>query len=181
MKTKPSANPSPWHHSQGKCPPVLGITLHRPWSWAFFGRTFRSREWPLEPGLKDVENRKAQFPEVPPGTWLALHNGTHWDKGAEIIIKNRLPSTNSFRTKDCPAGVIVGVVRVAEVTRAVLTPTKRTSRWRLPWETAIWLEDERHLLPQAIPCPRGWFNAWKLPDPVLHELFKQLGPTMGIP
>lgn len=169
--------PKPWHHSQGQCPPVLGITLHRPWAWAFFGRSMLLPDMPMEPGLKDVENRKAQFPEVPPGTWLALHNGTHWDKGAETTIRQRLPSTREFTVTDCPAGVIVGVVRVRRIMRSTEVSG---SRWRLPWETAVWLETERHLLPQPIPCPSGWFNAWRLPDPILSNLLQQLGPTLGV-
>lgn len=171
MTSTQSLIPRPWHHSHGACPPVLGITLHRPWAWAFFGRTLRNPRWPLEPGLKDVENRPANFPQVPPGTWLALHNGTHWDKSAEDVILRRLPSTQWLDATSCPPGVIIGAVQVRSIMR---TTSVSGSRWRLPWSTAIWLEEERLLLPEPLPCPRGWFGAWNLPEPTLAALLPQL-------
>lgn len=166
------STPRPWHHSQGACPPILGITLHRPWSWAFFSGA---------PGTwKDVENRKRGFPEVPPGAWLALHNGAHWDSVAENAIRGRVHGLGGIGPQDCPRGQIVGVVRVREITRGVPPAWRQSSRWRLPWETAIWLESERHLLPKPIPHRMGWFNAWHLPPEAYTEIVAQLGPVMGL-
>jgi hypothetical protein len=75
--------PKPWAPSHGPRW-VLGITLTRPWPWAFFYGEPHER--------KDVENRKAQFPEVPPGTLLAIHTAAGWDGEAASLIRNRIPA-----------------------------------------------------------------------------------------
>lgn len=163
-----SATPRPWHHTQGPAPAILGITLHRPWSWAFFYGG---------PGMwKDVENRRANFPEVPAGTWLALHNGVCWDSAAEQTIQQRLPGTTGLLPENCPAGYIVGAVQVRRLMRST---ENSGSRWRLPWEVGIWLEDRRILLPAPIPCPRGWFGAWHLPPDAYGAVAQSINSTRG--
>lgn len=163
----PASFPKPWFPSQGPAPRVLGITLHRPWSWAFFHGG---------PGhWKDVENRKANFPAVPVGTWLAIHNGAKWDAAAESTIRLRLPSTRALTHADCPQGFVVGLVRVRDIIRGGRC---LYSRWCLGWGTSIWLEDERLQLQQPIPCAPGWFGVWHLPPPVLAHL-ESLLPESG--
>lgn len=153
--SKGQAIPKPWSHTQGACPPILGITLHRPWSWAFFDGNPQD--------VKDVENLHEGFPRIPPGTWLALHNGRKWDKASETTIKQRLPRCQGKSEKDCPAGYIVGAVQVEKITRGDLLIPRR-SRWYMGWGTGVWLEPGRHLFTQPIPCPQGWFGAWELPQ-----------------
>lgn len=160
--------PKAWHHSHGQCPPVLGITLTRPWAWAFFRGSDSER--------KDVENRSDKFPLVPPGTWLALHNAQGWSSEDEAFIKGLLPASRNLRPADCPPGVITGVVRVREARKAAVrgVAPASSSPWHFRTDTAIWLDPERYLLPAPVPWPCGWFNAWHLPDKALASVLEQL-------
>lgn len=157
--------PKPWTNSAGSCPRILGITLHRPWCWAFFHGG--PRLW------KDVENRGASFPDVPAGTLLAIHSGTKWDRDAEDEIGRMLATPGRLimpKRAEWPGGRIVGVVRVLELTRLEWDTDagqgRRASRWRAPSEVGIWLDERRHLLPTPVPCAQGWFGVWVLPEAV---------------
>jgi hypothetical protein len=167
--------PRPWAPLRGHCPPILGITLHRPWPWAFFYGG---------PGAwKDVENRGPTFPEVPAGTLLAIHTSTTWDADAATLIRTWLPECTAFGRNIMPEGWIVGVVRVAHVERLSKPHTHRPpSRWRMPGqETGVWLEEKRALLPEPVRCPQGWFGAWVLPKNIEVDVLSQLTRGGGAP
>jgi hypothetical protein len=158
--------PRPWNRDRTPAPRVLGITLHRPWSEAFF---FGG------PGAwKDVENRK-RFPMVPPGTLLALHTSATWDEQSEPFIHERLPGIAShFAT--CMPGLLVGVVRVQEVSKGDLF-LPRKSRWYMGWGVGVWLAEERWRLATPIPFAQGWFGAWELPAWAESAVLEALAAT----
>lgn len=155
-----------WTPKKGACPKVLGVSLWRPWSWAFF-------EGPTA-GWKDVENRTRGFPVLPPGTVLVLHNTTQWHEPSQLVITARIPECAKLGKKDLPAGYLVGVVRVEQVVSGHLLEP-RHSRWRmLESDVGVWLQPGRVRLTNPIPFRGGWFNAWTLPQLVQRELYHQL-------
>jgi hypothetical protein len=155
-----------WTPKKGRCPKVLGISLWRPWSWAFF-------EGPPE-GWKDVENRTAGFPVVEPGTVLVLHNTAKWHEPSRLTIVERIPECAHLTKKDLPAGYLVGVVRVEQVVKGHLLEP-RASRWRMDdKDVGVWLQPGRVRLAKPIPFNGGWFNAWTLPELVQRELYHSL-------
>lgn len=172
--------PKPWTNSSGPCPRILGITLHRPWCWAFFHGG---------PALwKDVENRGAAFPDVPAGTLLAIHSGQKWDQDSADELQRMLAEPAGLtlpKRAEWPGGRIVGVVRVAELTRMEWNPEKQpthhASRWRSPSEVGVWLDERRHLLPSTVPCAQGWFGVWVLPEAVRQAVVAGLAERVRGP
>lgn len=136
--------------------PIFGLTLWRPWGWAIFHLG------------KDVENRGLSFQAPAVGSWLAIHNGKHYDEDAaldlalshmrELIARGlQVPED-----EEEPSGCIIGVARVQAVTRA---QPFRESRW-YTGETGLWLTNTT-LLPEPVPC-RGERGLWGLPPAVLE-------------
>ena len=117
---------------------IYGLTVLQPWAWAI-----------CEAG-KRVENRTWK-PEIPIGTYLAIHAGKKMDEEGIVPGLRAVP-------KNLPMGAIVAVARYQG-----LVMEDDENEWfcgPYGWQ----LDDVRAIEP--VPC-RGFQRLWKIPDDVL--------------
>jgi len=143
---------------------VRGLTLTRPWPWAF-----------LHAG-KRVENRNWAPPGFMLGGWLALHAGLGFDFAAleKFVggrfgeLAERVPTDRNAH----PCGVIFALAGLRG--HYVLDATEHSAD---PWAFGpeVW-ELPGHLfrpLAEPVPC-RGFQKLWKLPADVFHQVAAQV-------
>lgn len=140
---------------------VRGLTLWRPWPWAFLHAD------------KPVENRTWAPPAWMIGGWVALHAGKHFDTDAANSMANGYfgdaAKAVPIEPATHPHSVIVAV--------APLVGCKgRPARLACPWSFGpkCWLLPPERLHPLALPVPcRGARGLWRLPDPVFAQVEAQ--------
>lgn len=144
---------------------LVGLTLHRPWPWAFFAPEIPASE------RKNIENRTWPPPLrlVREGAWLALHAGKAWDERGDEFLRGlglRPPSP-----EDHPSGVILGVARVVGV---VMVEPGRPVPGRWCFGPFGWQLAGVRALATPVPC-RGMQGLWPLPPEVEAEVRARLG------
>lgn len=143
--------------------PIRGLTLHRPWAWAF------------RHAGKTVENRRWTPPKHLLGGFVALHSGFAWDEAAYEKMR-----TGFFgdRAKLVPIecyhqpGMITGVARLRGWTEVPLA--RRVVPRPDPFEFGpfAWNLDEFRWFDTPILC-RGFQRLWNVHPSILKEIEKQ--------
>lgn len=126
---------------------IRGLTLHRPWPWAFTHAD------------KRVENRTWPPPDHILDGWIALHSGQQYDLGAEVRM-----ATGDFgaAAEACPLGDdkhlsgVITAVALLDHFEPRLAPTD-------PWAFGpfCWHFCEVWVLPRPVPC-KGARGLWRL-------------------
>ena len=132
---------------------VRGLTLWRPWPWAFHvGKRVENRTWALPRNLQ--------------GCWLALHAGHRWDhEAAERMRAGDFgPAALACppgRGAGHPEGVITALAKVrGSVPYQHLAPHMQDDPWAFgPW---CWVISEYVELAQPVPAT-GAMGLWRLP------------------
>jgi len=142
--------------------PVRGLTLTRPWPWAF------------EHAGKRVENRGWAPPAYIIGGTVALHAALGFDYGAlEKFVSGQFgveASKVPTDPKAHPAGVVFALARVRG--HYMLDAGDRNhDRWAFGPE--VWQLPEYISLPEPVPC-RGYQKLWKLPPDVFDAVREQV-------
>lgn len=139
---------------------VRGLTLHRPWAWAFTNAG------------KRVENRSWPPPKPIIGGYLALHAGMKFDKDVAADMREGLYGAAACGVPDessHPAGFIVALARL-EGYHGV-KKGQRDGTYELgPF---VWRTPQVFALPTPIQC-RGFQGLWKLGEPWHDALEAQL-------
>lgn len=149
---------------------MLGLTLHRPWSWAMFNG-------------KPIENRKQKPWAKVIGTRIALHAGETYDYEGAEFIKRVLGVTTIPHAEP---GMIVGTVLVAGwIAKGTKANVKFASEViasapelldLAPSEWFFgpygWVMREPIALPKQVRA-RGMQGLWLLPDHVEAEVRRQ--------
>lgn len=146
---------------------IRGLTLHRPWPWAFTHAD------------KRVENRAWHPPRWLVGGWLALHAGKHFDAQAVEHFRDGLFTADALsvpvRKDDHPHSVIVAVAWLRGFyERADNEPMR--DLWS--FGPFCWVLPKVHVLPAPVPC-RGAQGLWTLPPDVFIAVREQLAQMGG--
>lgn len=138
---------------------IRGLTLHRPWPWAFTH------------GDKRVENRKWAPPAALIGNRVALHAGLHMDaEGLERLRSGEYGPAGRLIPREHPASVIVAVALVA----GCVTPDHPDVKDDpYAWGPFCWLLPVVDVLREPVPCS-GHQGLWKLPAPVRKAIDRQM-------
>ena len=111
-------------------PPLMAVTLHRPWAYAVaeLGKDVENRSWPCT---------------LPPGALLAIHAGKKWDEEGAAWIRravwDELPGLDSPLH---PQGIIAIVAFAGNVTESDSLWFTGPLAWRL---------QDVVVLPEAVP------------------------------
>lgn len=127
---------------------ILGLTLWRPWDWAFLhGKDFENRLW--VPSIFTLSK----------GDFVALHAGQRWEEEAVEFIED-ITGLTVPEQADWPAGRIIAVARYQGWTR------ESNSRWFCgPFG---WRFDQVTKI-EPVPC-KGAQKLWALPPAVLAQV-----------
>lgn len=137
-----------------------GLTLHRPFPWAFTDAD------------KRVENRGWRPPAWIVGRWIALHSGQHFSRGAAEHMRDGLFSVaaRSVPMDDAahPHSVITCLVRVTGSRQRSADPDD-------PWVMGpfCWQTPDVATLTSPVPC-KGAQGLWPVRLPVLEQLVAAL-------
>lgn len=138
---------------------VRGLTLKRPWPWAF------------EFAGKRVENRKWAPPRALVGGWLALHAGKGWDAPSVPLFVNGEFGPAAARVLDDihPDSRIFALARIASFYERDDGPM------RGPWAFGpfVWELTDFTVLPIPVDC-RGAQGLWRLSGDVFEQVRVQL-------
>jgi hypothetical protein len=141
---------------------IRGLTLWRPWPWAF-----------THAG-KRVENRPWKPPSTILGGYVALHAGLKFDHGACVGMQEGLfgPAAATINPRDTahPQSVIVAVAKVEGFKEHVGDP----EGWA--FGPFVWKMPNLMILPAHIPC-KGAQGLWRLPDGVFNAVADQMEGT----
>lgn len=149
---------------------VRGLTLWRPWPWAFTHAD------------KRVENRPVRPPRKLVGMYLALHSGLKFDADAAIRMREGRYG-NAARACRCdsdahPHTEITCVGKVDAVSEFMLNAEMEPDDPRFarnPWAFGRFVIDLPTLivLPTPVPC-RGAQGYWRLPPDVFEQVRDQV-------
>ena len=131
-----------------------GLTLHRPWPWAFTHAD------------KRVENRKWR-PEGMRGWWLLLHAGAAFDQeGWDAMREGRFGEAAKSVPAAHPSGVIVAVAKLDGVAPYLESDD--------PWAFGpfVWRLSGLVVLPSPVEC-RGFQKLWRAPQEALDAVNAQ--------
>lgn len=138
---------------------IRGLTLWRPWPWAFTKAD------------KRVENRKWPPPSVVVGGYLALHAGLKFDLEAAVMMQDgdfgAAATEIPMKSEDHPASVIVAVAKVEGYHEHFGDPKL--------WEFGpyVWRLDELVEMKTPVPC-KGHQGLWRLPPDVFEQVAEQM-------
>ncbi len=147
---------------------LRGLTLHRPWPWAFTDAD------------KRVENRPQRPPRGMIGQWVALHSGLHMDTDAALRMRGghygEAARTCPVTDTNCPPSVItcIAAVRgffevdiVHENGRDIFVHKDTRAPITDPWTFGPVAIDSPYIvkLPTSVVC-RGAQGWWRLPEAV---------------
>lgn len=149
---------------------LRGLTVIRPWPWAF--------AWLG----KRTENRSFA-PAFPDGLVVALHAGKAWDSQAWEWIRSTFPCTEEQldHLDDIPPGHIFALARIARVYTAKMSPTGST--WfsvssalpadQVPWFSGPlgWLLAD-YVAIEPVAC-KGSQGLWPVPIELIPEIEKR--------
>ena len=139
---------------------IRGLTLIRPWLWAFLH------------GGKRCENRTWRPPETIVGGYLALHSGLKFDRGTALAMRDGLYGARAkmvpLEDGEHPSGVIGAVARL---TGYHLHADDYPSDYE--FGPVVWRTPVVFPLPKPVPC-RGAQGLWKLPDDVFEAVARQV-------
>lgn len=141
---------------------IRGLTLWRPWPWAFTHAD------------KRVENRPWKPPSLILGGYVALHAGLRFDQGACANMHNGLfgPAAAAIdhRMSAHPSGLIVAVAKVTSFHPHEGKPNG--------WEFGpyVWHLPVVSVLPTPVRC-KGAQGLWRLSAGVFAEVQEQLERT----
>jgi hypothetical protein len=137
---------------------VRGLTLHRPWPWAFTHAD------------KFLENRTWPAPRTMLDQYVALHAGKRWDQEAAVHMSrgNFGPAARACPLNDekHPSGVIVALGRLVVIGHHSEEPGLS------PWAFGPWLWEFKQplfVLQRPVPC-NGAQGLWVLPDDVFDAV-----------
>lgn len=149
---------------------IRGLTLWRPWPWAFTHAD------------KRVENRPWPAPRWIVGGYVALHAGKTFDKDAARDMHDHCYTAAADNVPTDPAAhpdsVIVAVARVTGCHVHIGAPPKGTEP--IPWAFGpyVWELPDVVTLGEPVPC-RGAQGLWKLPPDVLERVAAQMPAPSG--
>jgi len=152
----------PEHTLEGRI--IRGLTLHRPWPWAFTHLP--------ESEAKGVENRGWKPPRQMIGGWVALHSGKAFDDGAWQRMRAGFFGSAAQAVPpagDHPDSVITVLCRL---TGSYSLPGKsavHSDPWAFGPECWELPASRRVVLPEPVPC-RGAQGLWRLPDEVFERV-----------
>ncbi len=145
---------------------IRGLTLHRPWPWAFTH------------GGKRVENRTWKPPPTIVGGYIALHAGKRFDPiAAERIYYGDFGvHPHLSRSPDAhPHSVIVAVAKLVGFREH---HSSDPEGWAFgPY---VWKLPDVTLLSEPVPC-KGAQGLWKLPDDVFDAVARQCADSFRQP
>lgn len=148
-------NPLAWDRIAAR---VRGLTLTRPWPWAFASAG------------KRVENRSWRPPSYCALQWIALHAGQGFDR--EVIELFRAGEFGDLalavpeQEHEHPKGAIVALARIGDVTY-LDAEDRSPDRWA--FGPVVWCFDRVLILREPVPC-RGFQGLWRPPAAVLELL-----------
>lgn len=145
---------------------IRGLTLHRPFPWAF------------TIGMKRVENRKWSPPEWMIGGYLALHSGKKFDLDSAYQMLHgefgEAAEAVPMQDRDHPHSVITCV---AELTGCYSVEESQAAD---PWAFGpeVWETPVVHVLERPVAC-KGAQGLWTLTDRVFDEIAEQVPAQRG--
>jgi len=144
---------------------VRGLTLWRPWPWAFVhaGKRIENRDWPA--------------PKWMIGGYLALHAGKHFDHHACADMREGLFSAAARACPEDkhahPDSVVFAIAQVTGFYK-LQTPHPRRGKDPFAFGPYVWQTPDVIVLPRPVPCA-GKQGLWILPDAVFAQVAEQLG------
>ncbi len=164
---------------------LRGLTLHRPWAWAFTDAD------------KRVENRPQRPPKGMLGQWVALHSGLHFDQDAARRMRGGYfgeaargcPVTDA----NCPPRMITAIAGVRGFFEVVAAVAANDGNWSGfmhkdtgelvldPWKFGPIVIDTPYIvkLPTPVPCETGSLGWWRLPADVEAAVREQVEIAKG--
>lgn len=136
---------------------VRGLTLTRPWPWAFTdaGKRVENRTWPVPRNLM--------------GMWIALHAGKGYDAAAvELMREGQFNDAARLCPPDVlhPASIVFALARVTACTEIDCHRHNPD-----PWAFGpfVWTLVDYRTLTSPIECG-GHQGLWRLPEHVFERL-----------